>query len=307
MALHLPIYSDLFLLYYILYTQKHIFTPLLHYWMPTIVHDINLYTVCWWGFNTIDCDGPMAALYSVVNGHNDQMLLDTLTEVYNRPLLLMGDFNYPDIDWSTSTGGSATSQRFVDGVEDGFLTQHVMDGTCNGAKFLDLVISSEPEMTDSVLVLDKFGSSDHNLLQWEVKLSPIVSSFNYSRLDYTRADFDGIREALRGMDWQSILWGDANNKWSTFLSILKELESRFVPLRKSHKRRHKVLWMTYNAIKLVYHKHKLYKKYKSARHPAYAKAAREATREVRQAKRNFEKLSENIDTDRKSFYAYVQS
>jgi len=81
----------------------------------------------------------------------------------------------------------------------------------------------------------------------------------------------------------------------------------YFPLRKSHKRRHKVPWMTYKAIKLVSHKHKLYKKYKSARHPAYAKAAREATREVRRAKRNFEKLSENIDTDRKSFYAYVRS
>jgi len=52
----------------------------------------------------------------------------------------MGDFNYPDIDWSTSTGGSAASQRFVDGVEDGFLTQHVLDGSCNGA-ILDLVMS----------------------------------------------------------------------------------------------------------------------------------------------------------------------
>jgi len=66
--------------------------------------------------------------------------------------------------------------------------------------------------------------------------------------------------------------------------------------------------MTYKSINLLNHKHKLYKKYKSARHPAYAKAAREATREVRRAKRNFEtKLSENIDTDRKSFYSYVQS
>jgi len=59
--------------------------------------------------------------------------------------------------------------------------------------------------------------------------------------------------------------------------------------------------MTYKATKLVNklnnNKHKLFKKYKSARHPAYAKAAREAAREVRRAKRNFErKLSENIDT-----------
>ena len=52
-----------------------------------------------------------------------------------------------------------------------------MDGTCNGA-ILDLVITSEPEMIDFVSVLDKFSSSDHNLLQWEVKLSPVVSAFD---------------------------------------------------------------------------------------------------------------------------------
>ena len=55
-------------------------------------------------------------------------------------------------------------------------------------------------------------------------------------------------------------------------------------------------------------KHNLYKKYKNVRHPAYRKAARNATIEVRHAKRNSErKLAANIDTDRKSFYAYVRS
>ena len=63
----------------------------------------------------------------------------------------MGDFNYPDIDWSISYGGSVNSQRFVDCVDEGFLTQHV-DGTCNGA-ILDLVITNEPEMIDCVTVL----------------------------------------------------------------------------------------------------------------------------------------------------------
>ena len=43
------------------------------------------------------------------------------------------------------------------------------------------------------------------------------------------------------------------------------------------------------------------------RHPVYRKATRNATSEVCHAKRNFErKLAANIDTDRKSFYAYVR-
>jgi len=58
----------------------------------------------------------------------------------------------------------------------------------------------------------------------------------------------------------------------------------------------------------VNHKRKVFKKYKDERHPAYRKASREAALEIRRAKRSFEKkLAKNIDTDKRSFYAYVRS
>jgi len=65
--------------------------------------------------------------------------------------------------------------------------------------------------------------------------------------------------------------------------------------------------MTYKAVKLVKQKLKVFRKYKNARHPAYIKASRKAAAEIRRSKGNFEKkLANNIDTDRKSFYAYVR-
>jgi len=63
--------------------------------------------------------------------------------------------------------------------------------------------------------------------------------------------------------------------------------------------------MTYKAVRLTNKKHRLFRKYKTDLHPAYARAA---AVEIRRAKRSFErKLAANIDTDRKSFYAYVRS
>jgi len=62
-------------------------------------------------------------------------------------LLFMGDFNYPDIDWTISHGQSSSSQHFVDSVEECFFTQHVTEDTCNEA-LLDLVFTSEPDMID---------------------------------------------------------------------------------------------------------------------------------------------------------------
>ena len=130
---------------------------------------------------------------------NDSLLYDLITEVSGKPLLLMGDFNYPDIDWSTGCGHTGNSQNFADCIEDCFLTQHVTESTRKGS-ILDLVITSEPNMIDVVSVLGTFGSSDHNMLEWNVNYNPKVYYSERSCPDYSRANFTAIRQALIAVD-----------------------------------------------------------------------------------------------------------
>ena len=238
---------------------------------------------------------------------NNNELCKMIEEVHGKSVILMGDFNFPDIDWSSMQGQSGDSQQFVNSVEENFWTQHVMEGTRNGA-LLDLVFTSEPDMVDSISVLSTLGNSDHNMLEWDIHLSPVASVFNRACLNYNEANYAAIREALSTTDWSSVLQGDANAKWLSFITVLKSLESQYVPLRKLNQKHKKAPWMTYKAMKFVKLKQKIYRKYKNVRHPAYTKAARAAAKEIRKAKRGFErKLAANIDMDRKSFYAYVRS
>ena len=247
---------------------------------------------------------PNTVLYG---NNNDISLCNMIREVCGKPLVLMGDFNFPDIDWTASHGLSTASQQFVDCVDEAFLTQHVQQATRKNA-VLDLVLTSEPDMVDCVSVLDSLGTSDHNILEWTVQLNPQTLSSKYSYLDYSKADFAAMRQALNKVDWSYILQGDANEQWNAFAAILKHLEARYIPKKESNKHSKKAPWMSYKAVKLVHKKHRLYNKYKNKHHPAYMKAAREADIEIRRAKRNFEKkLADKIDTDRKSFYAYVRS
>ncbi len=44
-----------------------------------------------------------------------------------RALVLMGDFNHPDICWDSGMAGGRQSRRFLESVEDNFLVQ-VIDG-----------------------------------------------------------------------------------------------------------------------------------------------------------------------------------
>ena len=75
----------------------------------------------------------------------------------------MGDFNFPDIDWTVSHSSSTASQQVVDCVDDVFLTQHVQLATGKNA-VVDLVLTSEPDTIDCVSVLGSLGTSDHSIV-----------------------------------------------------------------------------------------------------------------------------------------------
>ena len=74
------------------------------------------------------------------------------------------------------------------------------------------MLTSEPDMIDAVSVLGSLGASDHNMLEWEVQLSPMYSIFNRTCLDYGKADLPAIRQALNKCDWDAVLQGDANDQ-----------------------------------------------------------------------------------------------
>jgi len=144
-------------------------------------------------------------------------------------------------------------------------------------------------MIDSVSVLSNLGNSDHNTLLLDLQLKPALTLFSRQCLDYAKADFMAMRKALGETDWTCLLPGDANKKWHTFHALLKELENKYIPLKKHSANQKKTPWLTYKTVRLIKRKHELYKKYKIERHPAYKKAVREAETEIRRAKRIFRK------------------
>jgi len=267
---------------------------------------------------TLDVDGGKNLLVGVCyrtpnndifNFDNNRRLNDLIVELGgSEMLLLMGDFNYPDINWEDLSASSVTSQMFVDSLEDHFLVQHVKNNTRKDS-LLDLVITSEPDMVDTVNVLGNFATSDHQLLQWTLNVKSSGLASQHLVLDYAKADYVTIKSELSTTCWSEILRGDAEQMWSTFRDTLTELMNTHVPRRilKDGINR-KPQWMSYKALRLIKRKHRLYAKYKDNKHPAYMKAAREANTEIKRSKRRFEKkLAENIKSDVKSFFSYARN
>jgi len=79
----------------------------------------------------------------------------------------MGDFNFGEIDWINNLGGSGQGQDFLDVVGDSFLTQKVLAPT-RGANILDLVLSSDPDIVENLVVGCPVANSDHNLLEFDI-------------------------------------------------------------------------------------------------------------------------------------------
>lgn len=254
---------------------------------------------------------PTAGIH---NADIDELLRKLISEVSSQHLLLMGDFNYGDILWSSPGSEPTTeaSKLFIECLDDCFLTQHVNKPTritATSSSILDLVITDCPEMVEEVEIVGNLANSDHQILHWKTTLSMQCQDFNGIVKDYTKADFDSIRQSLRETDWDEAVNGGVEECWMAFKRILQDAVDRFVPDRKMGSGNYKkAIWMTHRAVKSVRKKHNLFRKYRDINNPKYIEAVRQARAEIKRAKRNFEKkLAENIKKDNKSFYAYARS
>ena len=92
-----------------------------------------------------------------------------------RPLLtgdciIMGDFNHWNIKWDSLLSTGVEDQKLLCLVQDNFLTQHVFEPT-RAARVLDIVLSSQKDFAENVVIQEPLGSSDHNQLHFNINVT----------------------------------------------------------------------------------------------------------------------------------------
>ena len=92
-------------------------------------------------------------MYTVASPSSDPISgLCSLLGKVNEPshLLVCGDFDYPDIDWTTNSCSNHCSQLFLDTVRDQYLFQHVETPTTvvqnSSSNVLDLIMTNKDVM-----------------------------------------------------------------------------------------------------------------------------------------------------------------
>jgi hypothetical protein len=147
--------------------------------------------------------------------------------------LAVGDLNLGGISWSQSTGSNNAEQEFVNSLHMSNLTQVITQPT-RIDKILDILLTSDPQLLLSSKVVEPFAFSDHNALEFEVPWSHFPSPIrSYEFLDYKKADYDSVNEALYAVHWYEIFVRSnrVEDFWCKLHSCLSLCIRLYVPRR----------------------------------------------------------------------------
>lgn len=232
-----------------------------------------------------------ASLHDVLN--------TVVTRLPSAPIFLLGDFNFPQIMWSSESPmfNSSSSQvsDFLNLCSTFTLTQLVTQPTRitdSTATVLDLVLTSRPDSVSCMTYLP--GLSDHLILSFDISVPALETRKTTKQIrDYKKANFDAINTELS--TFLDIFLDNFDNRtveanWNLFLRKVDELTNKYIPLRKisSHAR---APWYNAYLKRLSNRKKRLYRKAKllptNARWVAYKVANNSYVSAVKNAKSNF--------------------
>ena len=164
----------------------------------------------------------------------------------NKPVVIMGDLNYPSVNWET-LDTDTLDEDYLDLVNDCNLIQHVKHSNmrleCTGFVFF----SSEDGMVENLHVKEHLGNSDHNIITWNISLDSTRRNVSTSVHNYNKADYYIINECFFNIDWKEMFSNiDINTMWNKFITIVEEVIDKMVPINIS-KERNYPKWMTRRA------------------------------------------------------------
>ena len=251
------------------------------------------------------------------NSKNLNSLIELASGHYKN-LLIVGDLNYPEIDWNlqiSRTRPDHASAQFLKTCKDSYLSQHQTEPTRyrtgQSANLLDLVLTNNDELIDEIKTQAGLGKSDHCSLVITLSCAKCEKTQN-PRPNFRKADYEAINKDLGDIDWTTDLDKlDVNEAWNYFRETIDNVVDKHVPKRKSSKKQSKP-FMTKELLETVRKKHRTFRKAKThnckENEQERNRARNKANRECKKARRNLEKtVASQSKNNPKPFWSYATS
>ena len=172
-------------------------------------------------------------------------LLKIVTDTNPSHLIIMGDFNYPEIDWNytiSRAAGIHPSHIFLHSIQDSLLYQHVTQPTRHrlgeSPNTLDLIITNEEGMINKINPLPPIGNSDHICLNVFPSMYTEEPMAPQPRLNLFKGNYGKISEGMQSIDWDTTLQGQPfTDAYRAFCNILKEKTEQHIPITTKQKKK----------------------------------------------------------------------
>ena len=125
---------------------------------------------------------------------NDDDLCSWIKEMKG-PNVLIGDLNFPDVDWQNERSGSK-GREFYDATAEVFMEQYVKFPTHSSGNVLDLVLCNRENMIQEVKAEGRVGKSDHDLITFEICVGGRKEMKKRLTYNYRKADFAAMRKSI---------------------------------------------------------------------------------------------------------------
>ena len=149
----------------------------------------------------------------------------------NARLLVLGDFNAPDISWDSLSGNCSRGNRLCDIVFVKNLTQLLNEPTHQLGNILDLLLTNCPDLVNNITVENTLHS-DHCVISFTM---PLKVYNHYSKAAevvpcYSRANFEGLAEYLLESDSSELFCGNNIDDYSnSLLTWISDASRQFIP------------------------------------------------------------------------------
>ena len=253
---------------------------------------------------------------------NNMELLETINKICQENFeftIIMGDFNYPGIDWGLMEAkghGNNTENKFLECIQDNYLFQLVGSPTRwrgdDKPNLLDLILTNEEGLVESLEIQSPLGKSDHCVIAFNIKCQREQHNNFKIRKNYNKANYTEIRNKLNEIPWDEQLSARTTEEsWNYFTAQLNNIIDKFVPETKYKNRKENFPLdaETVNKIKL---KNALSRKFIKTRKPEdrakYNKVRNQVSKLTKRARKDFERnLTKEAKENPKKIWKYINS
>ena len=243
------------------------------------------------------------------------LMINEVLQTKHSHLLIMGNFNFPEIDWELQTANVSenhAANKFVSCFKDfdfvpTYATQLTHYRAIQQRNILDLLVTNEPGMIDNLKYREPVGNSHHCVLDWTFRCCGTQQLKKHiTKIYFDSGDYSGMKMCFAQYNSCEIFEElSVDETWTVISDIIRAACVKYIPhktLSVTNHHHRKPAWKNERVFTEMKKKKEAFSRYKDTRDGQHYLECVKA----RNAAIHYEKeIAKRAKKNPKAFYKYV--